>query len=607
MTEKPPKSGAQIIEGFVRILPGAPGVYRMLNAAGEVLYVGKAKNLKKRVHSYTQPEKHVIRIQRMIVQTMHMEFATTHTEAEALLLEANLIKKLKPRYNILLRDDKSFPYILITDHAFPQITKHRGAKDRKGEYFGPFASGKAVNETIAVLHKAFMLRNCTDSVFAQRTRPCLQYQIKRCTAPCVSKVLQAEYAKQVDMARQFLSGKSREIQEYFVREMQKASDRMDFETAALLRDRVRALTNIQSHQTIHVAGMKDADIHVIHQHSGISCIEVFFFRGGQNFGNRSYFPRHEKDEKPEDILAAFLVQFYANRPVPKEILVNLPLPDKPLMEEALGAHIFCPTRGAKKELIRMALKNAKEALERKRATDASQSEILEKLADYLNLEAPPERIEVYDNSHISGTHALGAMIVAGPEGFQKNAYRKFNMNDVNPGDDTAMMRAMLTRRFQPLVNDDKAVWPDLLLIDGGQGQLNAVLQVMADMGVSDIPVVAIAKGPDRNAGRERFFIPGKEPFSLESNDPVLYFLQRIRDEAHRFVITSHRAKRSKAMTVNPLDEIPGIGGKRKKALLLHFGSAKAVAEAGLADLQKVETISKAVAEKIYNFFHDGRD
>ena len=635
MTEKPAKSGARVIEAFVKALPTLPGVYRMLSASGDVLYVGKAKNLQKRVHSYAKPQEQSIRIQRMVAQTAHMEFTTTHTEAEALLLEANLIKKLKPRYNILLRDDKSFPYILIAGdpptlklrrtckqkssvalakegHDFPLVTKHRGAKDRKGEYFGPFASGSAVNETLAVLHKAFMLRNCPDSVFAQRTRPCLQYQIKRCTAPCVAKVSREEYAKQVDMARQFLSGKSRKIQEYFAKEMQAASDRMDFESAAAFRDRIRALTSIQAHQTIHIDGLKDTDIHALHQKDGVSCVQVFFFRGGQNFGNRPYFPRHEKDETPGDILSAFILQFYASRPVPQEILVSAEIPGKTAVAEALrlqAGHkvtLALPTRGGKKELIQMALKNAKEALERKRAIDAGQSEILEQIAGRFGLEAPPERIEVYDNSHISGTHALGAMIVAGAEGFQKSSYRKFNMGgNIKAGDDVGMMREMLTRRFQPLLKADaNAVWPDLLLIDGGQGQLNAALQVMADLGVSDIPLVAIAKGPDRNAGRERFFIPGKPPFSLEPNDPVLYFLQRIRDEAHRFAITSHRAKRSKAITSNPLDEVPEIGAKRKKALLLHFGSAKAVAESGLADLQKVAGISKAMAKKIYDFFHE---
>jgi excinuclease ABC subunit C len=612
MTEKPTLAGAQVIEAFVKTLPGQPGVYRMLNDAGDVLYVGKAKSLKKRVVAYTQPHKQSLRIQRMIAQTTHMEFAITHTEAEALLLEATLIKKLKPRYNILLRDDKSFPYILITaDHDFPQVLKHRGAKTRKGEYFGPFASGLAVNEAIAVLHKAFMLRNCSDSIFSARTRPCLQFQIKRCTAPCVSRVKQEAYAKQVDLARAFLSGKSREIQEVFAREMMDASERMDFETAAALRDRIRALTSIQAHL---VKGLDNADVLALYQHNGMSCVEVFFYRAGQNYGNRSYFPRHEKDDKPEDILSAFIAQFYLNKPVPKEILVNIPISAQDIIEQALKTHVIHPTRGNKKDLIDMAYKNAKEAYDRKRSIDATQAELLDGIAELFELESAPERIEVYDNSHISGTHALGAMIVVGPEGFQKNGYRKFNMDEVTKnaagGDDFAMMRAMLSRRFKALVNDDAAPRPDLLLIDGGQGQLNAALQAMSDLGVSNIPVVGIAKGTEetgggRNAGRERFFIPGKEPFRLEPTHPVLYFLQRIRDEAHRFAITSHRARRTRAMTTNPLDEIAGIGEKRKKALLLHFGSAKAVAEAGLADLQKVATISEAIAEKIYNFFHDG--
>jgi excinuclease ABC subunit C len=609
MTEKPRKQGPETIAAFVRTLPGTPGVYRMLDAAGNLLYVGKAKSLKKRVSAYTQVDKHPLRLQRMIMQTAHMEFATTHTEVEALLLEANLIRKLKPRYNILLRDDKSFPYILITgDHDFPQVLKHRGAKARKGQYFGPFASAAAVNEALAVLHKAFMLRNCTDAVFTARTRPCLQYQIKRCTAPCVAKVTKEAYAEQVDMARQFLSGKSRGIQDIFTKEMLEASERMDFEAAAALRDRIRALTSVQAQLA---KGPESADIHALYQQGGQSCVEVFFFRGGQNYGNRSYFPRHEKDDRPEDIMAAFLAQFYSGRPVPKEALVNVAPGGREVLESALGARISVPTRGDRKALMDMALKNAKESFERKRATDASQAELLEGVAARFGLEAPPERIEVYDNSHIAGTHALGAMIVAGPEGFQRNAYRKFNMDEQKNGgvvtgaDDFAMMRAMLTRRFRQLANDDDAPRPDLVLIDGGQGQLGVAKQVMADFGVSAVPLVAIAKGPDRNAGRERFFMPGKAPFSLEPNDPVLYFLQRLRDEAHRFAITSHRAKRSRALSANPLDEVPGIGEKRKKALLLHFGSAKAVAEAGLADLQKVDTISKAVAEKIYNFFHDG--
>jgi excinuclease ABC subunit C len=604
------KIGVVVIEGFAKTLPAAPGVYRMLDAAGGLLYVGKAKNLKKRVASYTKPDKQSIRIQRMIAQTVTMEFAVTHTEAEALLLEANLIKKLKPRYNILLRDDKSFPYILITAHDFPLVTKHRGAKTAGGEYFGPFASGTAVNETLAVLHKAFQLRNCSDNVFALRTRPCLQYQIKRCTAPCVTKVTQAAYAQQVDMARRFLKGQSREIQEDFVQKMQAASAAEDFEDAAAWRDRIRALTQIQSHQSVNVEGLESADIFALFQREGASCVQVFFFRSGGNFGNRFYFPRHEKDDTAENILSAFIGQFYADRPVPKEIIVSHEITGRTLIAEALrlkAGHkvaVLQPQRGGRKELIEMAIDNARQALEQKHAAEADQAEILEKMAQAFGLEGPLTRIEVFDNSHISGKHALGAMIVAGPEGFQKNAYRKFNIKEATPGDDVGMMREMLSRRFRALAADDAAVQPDLLLIDGGQGQLNAIVQVMADLGVSDIPVVAIAKGPDRNAGRERFFIPGQPPFSLAPDDPVLYFLQRIRDEAHRFVITSHRAKRSKAIVTNPLDEVPGIGGKRKKALLLHFGSAKAVAEAGVADLQKVSGISKAAAARIYGFFHE---
>jgi excinuclease ABC subunit C len=610
------RSGAAVIEACVKTLPGSPGVYRMLNAAGEPLYVGKAKHLKKRVTAYTQPQKQSVRIQRMIAATASMEFTTTHTEAEALLLEANLIKKLKPRYNILLRDDKSFPYILITgDHDYPQVTKHRGARDRKGEFFGPFASGFAVNETLAVLHKAFLLRNCSDHVFALRTRPCLQYQIKRCTAPCVAKVTQRQYAEQVDMARQFLEGRSRAIQEDFAAKMQDASERLDFEEAAAYRDRIRALTQIQAEQTVNIEGIDSADVFGIHRDAGASCVQVFFFRAGQNFGNRAYFPRHEKEEDSVAILSAFIAQFYTNKPIPREIIVNNDIEAQDVMEQALREKagykvtILKPQRGDRKTLSDMAAKNAREALARRMADAQMQEAMFEKLADVFGLEGAPERIEVYDNSHIAGSHTLGAMIVATPEGLQKNAYRKFNAKgDIAAGDDYAMMREMLSRRFQSLLKTEDegtpAVWPDLLLIDGGQGQLNATIETLADLGISDLPVVAIAKGPDRNAGRERFFMQGREAFSLPPDDPVLYFLQRLRDESHRFAITSHRARRSKAIGATPLDSVGGIGARRKKALLLHFGSAKAVAEAGVADLQKVAGISKAVAERIYAFFHD---
>ncbi|MDE1153556.1 MAG: excinuclease ABC subunit UvrC [Micavibrio sp.] len=612
------KKGHEVILEFVKTLPGMPGVYRMISVSGDILYVGKAKNLKKRVTNYTQPQKNSGRIQRMIAQTVTMEFTTTHTEAEALLLEANLIKKLKPRYNILLRDDKSFPYIQITDHDYPQVTKHRGAKEGKSEYFGPFASGYAVNETLAVLQRAFMLRNCSDNIFALRTRPCLQFHIRRCTAPCVQRVTHQQYLEQVDLARQFLKGKSRAIQEDFAEKMQQASAEMDYESAAGYRDRIRALTQIQQHQVVNVEGIGDADLHVLQQDHGQSCIQVFFFRAGQNYGNRSYFPRHEKDELPEDILSAFIAQFYTTRPVPEEIIVNHAVVAQDIIEEALRIKtghkvgIFIPQRGPKRELVLMAEKNAREALARRMATESSAEQIFEKLGDIFGMEDTPERIEIYDNSHISGTHALGAMVVATTEGFQKNSYRKFNMKEqVAPGDDYGMMRETLSRRFKALLKDEAdgntANWPDLMLIDGGQGQLSAVLQVMQELGVNGVTVVAIAKGPDRNAGRERFFMPGREPFDMEQGDPVLYYLQRLRDEAHRFAITSHRARRSRAISQNPLDEVPGIGGKRKKALLLHFGSAKAVAEAGVADLQKVAGISKAVAEAIYGFFHEKED
>lgn len=605
-------SGTDIIREFLKTLPALPGVYRMMNAAGDALYVGKAKNLKKRVTAYTMPEKHGVRIQHMIVQTAAMDFTPTHTEAEALLLEANLIKKLKPRYNILLRDDKSFPYILITgDHDFPQVVKHRGAKSRQGEYFGPFASGLAVNETITVLHKAFQLRNCSDNVFALRTRPCLQYQIKRCTAPCVNKVSKEQYAQQVAMARQFLQGKSRKVQEQLAREMQAASARRDFEMAALLRDRIRALTHIQSRQNISVQGLGDMDVHALYQDKGQSCIQVIFFRGGQNFGSRFYFPRHDKEEMPENILSAFIVQFYDSRPAPKEIMASHAVVDKSLIEKALTIGAGCkvtvtqPVRGRKKEVIDSGVGQAKESLARRRAAESSQVQVFDRLMNLFDLDAPPERIEVYDNSHISGKHALGAMIVASPEGFQKNAYRKFNMPDhIRPGDDVAMMREMLFRRFSASSKEEGgASLPDIVLVDGGQGQLNVALSVLDELRAGDVAIVAIAKGPDRNAGRERFFMRGQKPVSLDPDDPVLYYLQRLRDEAHRFAITSHRGKRSRAFTQNLLDDIPGIGSGRKKALLLHFGSAKAVAEAGVADLQKVMGISKPAAERIYDFFH----
>lgn len=601
--------GGAVIAAFARTLPPAPGVYRMLDGAGAPLYVGKAKNLKKRVASYTQPERQSLRILRMIALTRSMEFAVTHTEAEALLLEANLIKQLKPRYNILLRDDKSFPHIAITAHDFPQVVKHRGAREAGVEYFGPFASGAAVHETLAVLQRVFQLRNCPDSVFAQRTRPCLQYQIKRCTAPCVGKVTAVQYAAQVAQARDFLSGRSRGLQEEMAARMQAASEALDFETAAALRDRIRALTRVQAATLPGIGPGEDADVFALAVQDGQSCVQVFFVRGGQNFGNRAYFPRHDAEEGEAEILSAFIAQFYAARPAPPEVLVSHAMPEADLLAEALRARggrkveVSCPSRGPRRALTEMALENARRALAHKRAADADHAVLMERLAEIFGLSAPPERIEVYDNSHLSGTHAVGAMIVAGPEGFVKAAYRKFNMRDAAGGDDFAMMRETLGRRFGALARGEGGQRPDLVIVDGGAGQLSAARAAMDEAGAADVPLAAMAKGPDRNAGRERFFLPGREPLDLPPGDPLLHFLQRARDEAHRFVITAHRARRSKAIGQSPLDEIPGVGARRKKALLAHFGSAKAVAEAGVPDLEKVDGVSTALARAIYGFFH----
>jgi excinuclease ABC subunit C len=665
--------GVSVIADKVKTLPNSPGVYRMMNARGDVLYVGKAKDLKKRVTAYTQPYRQAARIQRMIAETTAMEFVTTHTEVEALLLEANLIKRYMPRYNVLLRDDKSFPYILITaDHPAPQITKHRGGRNRPGEYFGPFASAGAVNRTIVALQRAFLLRPCSDSIFASRTRPCLQYQIKRCSAPCVGRISEADYGKLVEEARAFLTGRSDAVKHRMSAEMQAASDALNFESAARLRDRIQALAMIQSRQDINLENVEEADIISAYQEAGHSCIEVFFFRNNGNYGNRAYFPAHDKQAEVPDILAAFLGQFYENKTPPRLILVNETPSECELLAEALtlraGAkvEILQPKRGDKRKAVEHALLNAKDALSRRMAESASQTRLLAALAELFRMEQPPKRIEVYDNSHISGTNPYGAMIVAGPEGFMKNQYRKYSIRDVAkpkpaeppeapeqsaatpeapagspaapglgeaplpafvpepdpsaslaeamqaanslaPGDDYAMMRQVLTRRFARALKEDpdrdKGLWPDLVLIDGGQGQLAVGLQVLADLGITDLCMAAIAKGPDRNAGRERFFLPGREPFSLEPKSPVLYFLQRLRDEAHRFVIGAHRAKRSKEITRSILDDVPGVGAKRKKALLLHFGSARAVSRAGFADLAKVPGVSEAVARKIYDHFH----
>jgi excinuclease ABC subunit C len=612
--------GAAVLAAQLPTLPGGPGVYRMLNRKGDALYVGKAKSLKKRVAAYTQVDRLSNRLKRMVAETVALEVITTQSEVEALLLESNLIKRLTPRYNVSLRDDKSFPYILITgDHPAPQILKHRGAHNRKGDYYGPFASAGAVNATITALQRAFLLRSCSDSVYASRTRPCMQYQIKRCSGPCVARISAEDYAALVGQAREFLTGSSREVQERLAREMQAKSEALEFEAAARLRDRIRALAQIQSHQAINVAGLDEADVIAAHQAGGQTCVQVFFFRSGSNYGNRSYFPSHDKELELEQVLAAFIGQFYDNKEPPKLILLSDRPTECELLQEALttkagrSVRLEVPRRGGKRDLVRNALLNAREALARRLSENASQRRLLEGVAAAFGLEAAPERIEVYDNSHISGRNAYGAMIVAGPEGFTKGAYRKFTINNpsgAQPGDDYAMMREVLTRRFARALKEDpereRGAWPDLVLIDGGAGQLAVALEVFAELGVTDVALVGVAKGPDRDAGRERFFLPGREPLSLEPKDPVLYFLQRLRDEAHRFAIGAHRAKRSKQIVQSPLDEIPGIGARRKRALLLHFGSARAVARAGIVDLQAVEGISETVAKKIHDHFNANR-
>ena len=622
-----PAAGATVIDGYLKTLPSAPGVYRMINTKGDVLYVGKAKNLKKRVASYTRPDRQPIRTRRMIAETASMEFVTTHTEAEALLLEANLIKRYRPRYNILLRDDKSFPSILLTgEHAFPQVLKHRGAESRKGNYYGPFASVWAVNEALATLQRAFLLRSCTDTVFANRTRPCLLHQIKRCSAPCVGRISEAEYGASVEHARAFLAGGSQKIQRHFARLMQDASDAEEYEKAAGYRDRIRALTRIQAHQDINLKGVGDADVIGAHQAGGQTCIQVFFFRAGANFGNRAYFPSHAREKDATAVLEAFLGQFYAKALPPKTILVSHPPPNRKLLAEALSVRagrnvsLVWPQRGDKRNLINHVLVNAREALARRMAESASQRRLLEGLAQALDLDGAPERIEVFDNSHVSGAKAVGALIVAGPEGLMKKAYRKFTIrgakqsgapagNDgrFSPGDDYAMMREVLSRRFSRALKEKSdrtaGTWPDLVLVDGGKGQLGVALEVFEDLGIEGVTVAAIAKGPDRHAGRERIYLPGCEPLTLPPRDPVLFFLQRLRDEAHRFAIGAHRDKRSKSLTRSLLDDIPSIGAKRKKALLHHFGAAKAVTEAGRADLEAVDGISKATANRIYEWFH----
>ena len=619
MTKNAPslKNGAQIIKDFANSLPVTPGVYRMLAENGDVLYVGKAKALKKRVISYTNVDKLPSRLQRMVAFTVKMEVVHTHTEVEALLLESNLIKKLKPRYNILLRDDKSFPYILITgDHDYAQVTKHRGARKPKGEYFGPFASAGAVNRTIDTLQRAFKLRNCSDNIFANRKRPCLQYHIKRCTAPCVDMVSKQEYAEQVEQARKFLNGESKAVQEHFAQKMEIASKNEDFEKAAEFRDQIKALSAVQVQQDINLEGIGDVDVISLAQTEGRSCVQVFFFRGGQNFGNWSYFPRHSADDVAEDIMGVFMSQFYNTKPVPKNIFTSHIPTDKALLQEALSVRrdgmkvdISHPSRGQKKRLMDFVHRNAVDALKRNIAERASETRHLKSVADLFDLDNPPKRIEVYDNSHISGTNMVGGMIVAGEEGFVKNAYRKFNIREAGAADDYGMMREVMERRFgralKEGVEKGDESWPDLLLIDGGKGQFSVVKETLEELGVYDkLTVVCIAKGEDRNAGREEFFLDGKPYFKLPVNDPTLHYLQRLRDEVHRFAIGAHRTRRKNDISKSPLDQIAGIGAKRKKALLQYFGSAKDVAAAGVQDLMKVDGISKAKAQVIYDFFNE---
>lgn len=614
-------AGACFLKEQLDTLPDSSGVYRMISGKNEVLYVGKAKNLKKRVASYTQRARLPVRLQRMVALTRHLDIVVTHTETEALLLEANLIRHYQPPFNVLLKDDKSYPYILITkDHDFPQIVKYRGSKDQQGWYYGPFASVEAVTETMLILMRGFQLRNCSNSIFNARKRPCLQYHIKRCTAPCVHKVSKTDYAQQVTDARHFLTGRNVSVLADLQNKMQEASAAQHYEKAAEMRDRIKIISAIHSKQTINLNNLGDVDVVALHRESGHASLQVFFFRNDRNYGNRAYFPNIDDDVSDGALLSTFLAQFYADKPAPKLILLSHETDDEALLTQALSdkeksaVAFHVPKLGDKKRLIDMALANAREALARRLADKKNQGDMLEGVARIFNLDEPPQRIEVYDNSHTGGTHAIGAMIVAGPDGFIKKAYRQFNMKGamLKAGDDFGMMREMLTRRFARALDEDtsdkswgREDWPDLLLIDGGQGQLNAALAVLDELDISDIPVIGIAKGPDRNAGRERFFMPGRKPFSLEPRDPVLYYLQRLRDEAHRFAIGTHRARRAKSITASPLDAIEGIGPARKKKLLLHFGSAQGVARAGLEDLKRAGGISAAMAKKIYAHFNEG--
>ncbi len=615
--ESPTRSGHEVIADYVRTLDQSPGVYRMLDSQSRVLYVGKARALKRRVANYAKPSGHSARIARMIRDTASMMFLTTRTETEALLLEQNLIKQLKPKFNVLLRDDKSFPNILVSrTHPFPQIKKHRGAKTEKGDYFGPFASAGAVNRTLNQLQRVFLLRNCTDAVFESRTRPCLLYQIKRCSGPCVGHISESDYAASVADATRFLKGDSTELQEKLAEAMAEASEAMEFERAAALRDRIRALTNVQSAQGINPRGVREADVIALHMEGGQACVQVFFIRANQNWGNRDFYPRVGLDIDEPEVLEAFLGQFYDGKEPPRQILLSHGIEDMDLMEDALcqkrggKVEILVPQRGEKAELVDGARRNARESLGRRMAENQAQGKLLDGLAEAFGLDAPPRRIEVYDNSHIQGAHAVGAMIVAGPDGYLKSQYRKFNIrgDSLTPGDDFGMMKEVLTRRFARLLKEDPdrktEAWPDLLLIDGGAGQVSAVKEIMEDLGVKDVPFIGVAKGIDRDQGKEEFHRPGRSPFALKRNDPVLYFVQRMRDEAHRFAIGAHRAKRSKAVSATPLDDVPGVGATRKRALLAHFGSAKAVARANLSDLTAVDGINETLAQTIYDFFHD---
>jgi excinuclease ABC subunit C len=637
----PLAAGRAVILNHAKLAPSSPGVYRMTDANGDVLYVGKAKNIRKRITAYARPTGYDPRIERMIAATAALEFVSTATETEALLLEANLIKRLRPRFNVLLRDDKSFPYILITaDHWAPQILKHRGARTRQGNYYGPFASVWAVNRTITALQRAFLLRSCSDPFFESRTRPCLLYQIKRCSGPCTREIDFAEYGKLVREANAFLSGKSQAVKDALAAEMEKASGTLEFERAAIYRDRLAALSAVQSHQGINPRGVEEADVFAVHQAGGFSCVEVFFFRTGQNWGNRAYFPKADRSLAAGEVLGAFLAQFYDDKPCPRCIFISHEIEERALLAEALSTksghkvEVNVPQRGEKKDLVDHALANAREALARKLAESSSQRRLLELLADVFALPRPPRRIEVYDNSHIQGSNAVGAMIVAGAEGFQKNQYRKFNIRaaDLVPGDDFGMMREVLSRRFKRLMNeaprpmpgasspgaqageaidiagspdgDAASPWPDLVVIDGGRGQLSAAQETLTALGIIDVPLVAVAKGPDRDAGMETFFVPGRDPFKLKPRDPVLYFIERLRDEAHRFAVGSHRIRRRRDIREAGLQEIPGIGPTRKRALLHHFGTLKAIERAAPADLAKVPGISAETARKIYDFFHE---